>query len=135
MKTLTALIAGLLFGAGLVLSGMTDPANVLGFLDIGGDWNPALAFTMASAILVAAPAFFYARRREARVAGDLATKPAAMRITAPLIIGSIVFGLGWGLTGICPGPGLILLTTLTPGAFVFVACMLAGMVAATRFRP
>jgi len=134
MKSLTALVAGLLFGAGLVISGMTDPANVLGFLDIGGYWNPALAFTMASAILVAAPAFLHARRRDAEDTGDSASKPPAMRMTAPLIIGSIVFGLGWGLSGICPGPGLMLLTTLAPGAFVFVGCMLAGMVAATRIR-
>lgn len=136
MKTLTALSAGLLFGAGLLLSGMANPANVLAFLDVAGDWNPALALTMGGAIAVAAPAF-YLRRRRARDAGGAASSrlasPPSAGVDRPLLAGAALFGTGWGLSGICPGPGLLLLTTLTPGAFVFVASMIAGMFLARRF--
>jgi len=136
MKTLTALSAGLLFGAGLLLSGMADPANVLAFLNITGEWNPALALTMSGAIAVAAPAF-YLRRRRAGDAGGASSGRVAIRTSAgvdrPLLAGAANFGTGWGLSGICPGPGLLLLTALTPGAFVFVASMIAGMFLARRF--
>jgi len=129
VKPLAALLAGLLFGFGLVLSGMAEPANVLAFLDITGDWNPALAATMAAAIAVLAPASYYARRNP--VAGP-ALAPG--RIDPPLVAGAVVFGVGWGLAGICPGPGLLLLTTLAPGAFVFVAAMVAGWLIGGRIR-
>jgi uncharacterized membrane protein YedE/YeeE len=135
MKLVTAFLAGVLFGAGLVLSGMTNPANVLAFLDVAGNWNPALALTMGGAIAVAAPAF-YVRRRRANVvvSGNVASAPRA-GIDGRLLAGAAIFGVGWGLGGICPGPGLVLLTTLAPGAFVFVASMIAGAFLARRPTP
>ncbi|MFO1376676.1 MAG: DUF6691 family protein [Steroidobacteraceae bacterium] len=132
MKAVAALVAGLLFGSGLLLSGMTNPANVLAFLDVGGDWNPALALTMAGAIAVAAPAFLFLRRRHLTLRGEFAVVADKGAIDRPLLVGSMIFGLGWGLSGICPGPGLVLLAGLTPAAFVFVAAMLAGMFAGMR---
>jgi hypothetical protein len=135
MKLVTALVAGALFGAGLVLSGMADPANVIAFLDVAGDWNPALALTMGGAIAVAAPAFYYRRRHANGVAnGDFASAPR-VGIDRRLLAGAAIFGVGWGLSGICPGPGLVLLTTLAPEAFVFVASMIAGMFLARRASP
>ena len=135
MKALTALAAGLLFGAGLLLSGMANPANVLAFLDVAGEWNPALALTMGGAIAVAAPAFYLRRRRAGdsggAASGRIASPPSA-GVDRPLLGGAAIFGTGWGLSGICPGPGLLLLTTLTPGAFVFVTAMIAGMFLARR---
>ena len=104
MRFLTALIAGALFGSGLLLSGMANPAVVLGFLDIAGAWNPALAFTMAGAILVAAPAFYFVRRNHHAVDGVAVSLPDRSRIDAALVGGATIFGLGWGLSGICPGP-------------------------------
>ena len=134
MKALTALAAGLLFGAGLLLSGMANPANVLAFLDVAGEWNPALALTMSGAIAVAAPAFYLRRRAGdsgGAASGRIASPPSA-GVDRPLLGGAAIFGTGWGLSGICPGPGLLLLTTLTPGAFVFVTAMIAGMFLARR---
>lgn len=127
MKGLTAFCAGVLFGAGLLLSGMTNPSNVLAFLDVAGDWNPALALTMAGAIAVAAPAFYYRRRQAGAVSAGTAWSVRGAGIDRRLLAGAGIFGIGWGLSGICPGPGLVLLTTLAPGAFVFVASMIAGM--------
>jgi uncharacterized membrane protein YedE/YeeE len=132
MKRLTAFCAGALFGAGLLLSGMTDPANVLAFLDVFGDWNPALALTMGGAIAVAAPAFYYQQRRRIMVTSGCATNAARAGIDGQLLTGAGIFGIGWGISGICPGPGLVLLTTLAPGAYVFVATMIAGMFLAGR---
>lgn len=128
MRFLTALVAGLLFGAGLLVSGMANPANVLGFLDITGDWNPALAFTMAGAIAAAAPAFYIVRRRQRAAAEGSADPPR--RIDGMLVGGAATFGIGWGLSGICPGPGLVLLTSRTQAAVLFVAAMLVGMLVA-----
>lgn len=127
MKFVAALAAGILFGSGLLLSGMTNPANVLAFLDVGGDWNPALALTMAGAIAVAAPAFLILRRRHLTLRGEFVVIADKAPIDRPLLAGAAIFGVGWGLSGICPGPGLVLLTGLTPAAFVFVGAMLAGM--------
>jgi uncharacterized membrane protein YedE/YeeE len=124
MKQLTALLAGLLFGAGLLVSGMANPQVVLGFLDVAGHWNPALAFTMGGAIAVAAPAFWWARRSGPTAA--LAPAPG-LRIDARLLAGSALFGIGWGLSGICPGPGLLLLASWTLPAWAFVAAMALGM--------
>ncbi len=132
MRTVTALCAGLLFGAGLLLSGMAEPANVLAFLDVAGEWNPALALTMGGAIAVAAPAFYLHRRRAGSAATRGNASPPSAGVDRPLLAGAGIFGVGWGLSGICPGPGLLLLTTLTPGAFVFVASMIAGMFLARR---
>jgi uncharacterized membrane protein YedE/YeeE len=122
---LTALIAGMLFGAGLLLSRMCDPQRVLAFLDVAGRWNPALAFTMGGAIIVAAPAFFYVRRRRIDLLGNIIELPDRHRIDRPLILGSAIFGLGWGLSGICPGPALLLLTGGTVQSVVFVSGVIA----------
>ena len=121
------LLSGLLFGAGLLLSGMSDPQKVLAFLDVAGAWNPALAFVMGGAILVTLPAFAYVRRRGQTVFADPAVLPARQGLNAPLLYGSVLFGLGWGLSGVCPGPGLLLAAVNAPGALIFVAAMLAGM--------
>jgi len=123
---LTALIAGLLFGAGLLLSRMCDPQRVLAFLDVAGQWNPALAFTMGGAVLVAMPAFYFVRKRHVDLFGTATTLPDRFKITARLLGGSAIFGVGWGLSGICPGPGLLLLTGGTTQSAVFVAGIVAG---------
>jgi hypothetical protein len=135
MNFLTALIAGVLFGAGLLLSGMTNPATVLSFLDITGAWNPALALTMGGAIAVAAPAFALMRRRGKTLTGERVDLPDRTRIDAPLLVGSALFGLGWGLAGICPGPGLIQLTGLGLHAVLFVAAMAVGMLLSGFAKP
>jgi uncharacterized membrane protein YedE/YeeE len=127
VRFLTAFVSGLLFGAGLLLSGMANPQVVLGFLDIAGAWNPALMFTMAGAIALAAPACFYVRRGGRTLGGDAVELPNRTRITAALLGGAFIFGLGWGMSGICPGPGLLLVTGASPGALVFIVAMLAGM--------
>ena len=132
MELITALVAGLLFGAGLLLSGMADPSVVQGFLDVAGQWNPALAFTMGGAILVAAPAYRYARARGARIDGGPLDLPTRTELDADLVVGAAVFGVGWGLCGICPGPSLLLLTSGQAGAVVFVLAMCAGLWIASR---
>jgi uncharacterized membrane protein YedE/YeeE len=129
---LAALFAGLLFGAGLLMSRMCDPERVLAFLDIAGPWNPALAFTMGGAVLVAAPAFYFVRKRGADLRGSPTTLPDRFKITPRLIGGSAIFGVGWGLSGICPGPSLLLLTGGSVSAVVFVAAILAGFFASSR---
>jgi uncharacterized protein len=126
---LTALLAGLLFGSGLLLSRMCDPQRVLGFLDVVGRWNPALAFTMAGAIIVATPAFFYVRGRRVDLLGVLTQLPDRYTIDRRLITGSAIFGIGWGLSGICPGPGLLLLIGGTVQSVVFVCGLIGGFLA------
>lgn len=125
MTALVALLAGMLFGAGLLLSGMTNPANVLAFLDVTGEWRPSLLYTMAAAIAVAAPAFAVVRRRGTSLRGDVVAAWKS-RVDARLLAGSAIFGIGWGLSGICPGPGLVLLATGTVQALAFVGGVLAG---------
>ena len=127
MKILAALLAGLVFGLGLLVSGMADPAKVLGFLDIAGDWDPSLAFVMAGAIAVAMPAFAVARRRERSSLRLPMRLPPERRVDARLLAGGVLFGIGWGIAGFCPGPGLVALGAGRPEALVFVAAMLAGM--------
>ena len=129
MNFVSALVAGLLFGSGLLMSGMTDPQRVLGFLDVAGDWNPALMFTMGGAIATAAPAFWLGRRRKKTLRGEPIELPDRHRIDARLLGGSSLFGVGWGLSGLCPGPALIVLTGFSPQALVFGVCLLVGMLA------
>ncbi|MEX3634620.1 DUF6691 family protein [Paraburkholderia sp. BR14320] len=128
MAIFTALLAGLLFGLGLMVSGMSNPAKVLGFLDIAGRWDPSLAFVMVGAIVVASLAFFVARRRKRSLLGLPVQLPASTTITPRLVLGSAVFGIGWGLAGFCPGPALVALGAGYPKAIGFVAAMVAGMV-------
>ncbi len=134
MNLVTALLAGVLFGTGLLVSGMVDPGVVLGFLDVAGAWNPALGFTMAGAILVAAPAYYWVRRHGRTLAGESVSLPDRTKIDGPLLAGAAIFGLGWGLSGICPAPGLLLASGLDPLALAFLAAMLAGMWLAWRWR-
>jgi uncharacterized membrane protein YedE/YeeE len=126
-RNIFALGAGLIFGLGLCLSGMYEPAKVIGFLDLDGAWDPSLAFVMGGAIVVALPAFFVARRRAAAWIGGAIDLPRAQAIDAPLVVGSAVFGIGWGLGGVCPAPGVADLGFLNPGAAIFVVSMAAGM--------
>ncbi|MBB3014783.1 DUF6691 family protein [Cupriavidus alkaliphilus] len=127
MGTLMALLAGLVFGIGLILSGMANPAKVLGFLDLAGTWDPSLAFVMAGAILVGVGAFALARRRRRSWLGLPMQWPALATVTPRLLLGSAAFGIGWGLAGFCPGPALVALGAGYAKAWGFVAAMLAGM--------
>ncbi|WP_454908552.1 DUF6691 family protein [Variovorax gossypii] len=127
MIALASLLAGLVFGLGLVVSGMANPAKVLGFLDLAGSWDPSLAFVMAGAIAVAMVGFLAARRRALSLLGAEMRMPSARRIDRRLVLGSLLFGVGWGIAGFCPGPGLVALGMGETKALVFVAAMLAGM--------
>ncbi|WP_426396893.1 DUF6691 family protein [Ralstonia sp. R-29] len=127
MATIMALVAGLLFGVGLIVSGMANPAKVLGFLDLAGRWDPSLAFVMAGAIAVGTLAFLIAGRRGRSWLGRPIQWPTATGITTRLVLGSAVFGIGWGLAGFCPGPALVALGAGVPKAIGFVGAMLVGM--------
>ena len=129
MRNLIALAVGLVFGAGLCVSGMTEPAKVLGFLDIAGLWDPSLAFVMGGAVAVGPVAFALAKRRRIALNGEPMQLPAARAIDAPLVVGALIFGVGWGLAGICPGPAIVDVGFLNPRALVFVAAMALGMLA------
>ncbi len=128
MRNLIALVSGLVFGLGLIASGMTDPARIKGFLDLFGRWDPSLALVMGGAIAVALPAFAFARRRTTSWSGERMEIPASTRIDRRLIVGGLLFGIGWGLGGLCPGPALVALSGGLGAAWIFVAAMLAGMV-------
>ncbi|MFJ3044773.1 DUF6691 family protein [Herbaspirillum chlorophenolicum] len=119
--------SGLLFGLGLMLSGMADPAKVLGFLDLAGNWDPSLAFVMIGAIGVGVFAFAVARRRKSSWLGLPMQLPTATGITPRLLAGSALFGIGWGVAGFCPGPALVALGMGEGKAIAFVLAMLAGM--------
>ncbi len=123
----TSFLAGLVFGLGLIVSGMADPAKVLGFLDLAGAWDPSLAFVMAGAVAVAAAAFALAKKRTASFLGAAMKLPGSRDIDRRLVIGSVLFGIGWGVAGFCPGPGLVALGMAEVKALVFVVAMLAGM--------
>ena len=127
MTLLVSLLTGLVFGIGLIVSGMADPAKVLGFLDLAGAWDPSLAFVMAGAIAVGVVAFAVARRRTASFLGAEMKLPTARQIDRRLVAGSVVFGIGWGVAGFCPGPGLVALGMGEIKAVLFVAAMLVGM--------
>jgi uncharacterized protein len=127
MKVFTALVAGLLIGAGLLVSGMTDPANVIGFLDVFGEWRPKLAFVIGAAILTAAPSFMFVRQSRRNLLGVPTQLPDPRRIDRPLLAGATIFGVGWGLSGICPGPGIVLLASGHGMAYLFIAAVVAGM--------
>ncbi|CAJ0702352.1 DUF6691 family protein [Ralstonia sp. 22086] len=128
MAAITALLAGLLFGLGLMISGMANPAKVQGFLDLAGRWDPSLAFVMIGAIAVGSLAFFIAKRRKRSLLGLSMQLPASTVVTLRLVLGSASFGIGWGLAGFCPGPALVALGAGYPKAIGFVAAMVAGMV-------
>ncbi|MGY3488532.1 putative membrane protein YedE/YeeE [Bradyrhizobium sp. USDA 4011] len=133
MRLLASFVCGLIFGAGLLISGMTDPQKVLGFLDLFGAWDATLAFVMAGAVAVAATGFAIARRRTAPAFSARFHWPDRSDIDAPLVGGAILFGIGWGLAGICPGPALVNLAGLSLPIVVFVVAMLAGMIGQNLF--
>ena len=127
MQRITEFVAGLLFGLGLLLSGMSDPGKVLGFLDLLGSWDPSLALVMAGAILVGMLAFTVAKKRTINFLGGALHLPTASQIDRRLVIGALLFGAGWGLAGFCPGPSLVSMFSGQPKAAVFVLAMVIGM--------
>ena len=120
-------LVGLLFGLGLMLSGMTDPGKVIGFLDLFGSWDPSLALVMGGAIAIGVFAFGMAKKRTTNFFGGVLRFPANNQIDKPLVIGSLMFGAGWGIAGFCPGPAIVSMAAGQPKALLFVAAMLAGM--------
>ena len=127
MPVIAALICGFVFGLGLLISGMVQPTKVLGFLDIFGAWDPSLAVVMLAALVFASLGFRLARRRKQPILAKQSVLPTKTAIDRQLIIGSVLFGIGWGLAGLCPGPALENLATLSPRVFAFVLAMTAGM--------
>ena len=127
MWIVAPLFCGLIFGAGLLISGMVQPTKVLGFLDIFGAWDPSLAVVMAAALAVSIPGFRLASGRSRPLLETQNFWPTKNQIDRPLIVGAALFGVGWGLVGLCPGPALESLATLSPGVLVFVAAMAGGM--------
>ena len=127
MFGLSALLSGLVFGLGLIVSGMANPAKVLGFLDLAGAWDPSLALVMGGAILVGFFAFLIAKKRTRSFIGAEMKLPTTSSIDSRLLTGSALFGAGWGVAGFCPGPGLVALGMGEPKALVFVGAMLVGM--------
>jgi len=127
MRRTIEFLVGLVFGWGLLLSGMTDPGKVQGFLDLFGHWDPSLALVMGGAIAVGIFAFALARRRTSAILGGPIRLPASNEIDRRLIAGSLIFGAGWGLAGFCPGPGIVAMAAGEIKAAVFVAAMLVGM--------
>jgi uncharacterized membrane protein YedE/YeeE len=127
LDTLSSFIVGLIFGIGLILAGMTNPAKVIGFLDITGTWDPSLAFVMGGGILVAIVAFRFAKKRTVNFLGGAMRMPTSDMIDKRLVIGSLLFGAGWGMAGFCPGPALTSMGTGNPKAVIFVIAMIVGM--------
>jgi hypothetical protein len=129
-----SLASGTLFGLGLTVSHMINPAKVLGFLDVAGDWDPSLAFVMLGALIVATPAYLVSRRLRAPLCAEEFARPAPTRIDRRLIAGALLFGIGWGLVGYCPGPALASIGLGGGRTLLFVAAMLAGMAVYTGFN-
>ncbi len=127
MKLAASLLAGWLFGLGLAISGMLDPARVLGFLDVAGHWDPSLAFVLGGAVCVSAIGYAASRRMAAPAFAARFDIPTGRTLDAPLLAGSALFGVGWGLGGFCPGPAIASLALGAPRSLLFVASMLAGM--------
>jgi uncharacterized membrane protein YedE/YeeE len=122
-----ASICGLIFGAGLVVSGLAQPAKVLNFLDLAGRWDPSLLFVMAAALAVSGAGYWLAGHRARPLLAPAHLWPTRTDVDPPLVLGAVMFGVGWGLTGLCPGPALVDLATMTPGIIGFVAAMIGGM--------
>ena len=133
-RTLSAFIAGLLFGVGLAVSQMTNPLEVLGFLDVAGDWDASLMLVLGGAVTVTFIAFRFVLRRTEPIFDSQFHLPKLSTVDKKLIGGSALFGVGWGIAGYCPGPGLASLSTLNPEAIVFVATLLAGMLVYRTFE-
>lgn len=127
MNASTSLLAGLLFGVGLIVSGMTNPAKIIGFLDLFGKWDPSLAFVMGGALLVGSIAFRFAGKRQRALLGIPINIPTKRDIDRRLVLGNLTFGIGWGLAGYCPGPAVASLATGGSKPWIFFLAMLAGM--------
>jgi uncharacterized protein len=132
LRNVSAFAAGLAFGIGLIVSGMTRPSKVLAFLDVFGDWDPSLLFVMGGAVGVYA--IGYGLRREKPIAADAFAVPSTGKVDARLLLGAAVFGVGWGISGYCPGPAVVSLGAGSIGVFVFLACVLAGMALTRLFE-
>ena len=133
LPTISSFALGILFGLGLSISEMTDPARVIGFLDIAGRWDPTLICVMGGALAVTLPLFPWIQKRQKSLLGEPLQLPSQTRIDARLIIGAAIFGIGWGLAGLCPGPALANLASASPGIALFVLAMIAGQWLAIRF--
>jgi uncharacterized membrane protein YedE/YeeE len=131
-RTIYAAGAGLIFGLGLAIAGMTEPDKVLAFLDLAGDWDPSLALVMAAALAIALPGFHRAQRRERALCGDPLQLPRPREVDAPLVLGAAMFGIGWGLAGYCPGPALANLARGSSELLYFLPAMLAGSMLVAR---
>jgi uncharacterized membrane protein YedE/YeeE len=127
MKNIITLLAGLIFGLGLIISGMTNPAKVIGFLDIAGLWDPSLMFVMLGGIAVAFVGFKFVQNKSQTIFDDAIHLPGTTHISKELVIGSLLFGAGWGLAGFCPGPALVAMGAGYKEAFIFVMAMMVGM--------
>lgn len=127
MQIIAAFIVGLIFGIGLIVSGMTDPSKVIGFLDLAGRWDPSLGLVMAGAVMVGLLAFPFATRRDRSLLGNAMRLPTATQIDRRLVLGGLAFGVGWGLAGYCPGPALASLASGGAKPLIFSAAMLAGI--------
>lgn len=127
MKIFLALLSGLLFGCGLIVSGMSDPSKVLGFLDLAGKWDPSLALVMGGAVVIGSLVFPFATARQNSILGNSMPLPPATRIDRRLVVGALTFGVGWGLAGYCPGPALASLAQGGAKPWVFFIAMVAGM--------
>lgn len=128
MLALVSFVCGLIFGFGLLISGMTQPSKILGFLDIFGRWDPTLAFVMAAALAISGIGFAMVRQRRRPVLAAQHLWPTRTDVDRPLVVGSVLFGIGWGLVGLCPGPALVNLAGLMPSVMVFVFAMASGMI-------
>lgn len=124
---ITAGLAGLLLGLGLILSGMANPAKVIGFLDVAGPWDPSLGLVMGGGLVVGSIGFALLKKQPMTLLGEPLNLPTSRKIDIRLIMGSVLFGIGWGITGICPGPGLVLLGAGIPEGVIYVASLLVGM--------
>ena len=134
MQRMIEFILGLLFGLGLLISGMTDPSKVLGFLDLAGTWDPSLVFVMGGGVMVGVLGFAWAKKRSTSLSGQALQWPDLVHIDRPLVVGSLMFGVGWGLAGFCPGPALVSMAAGHDKALVFVLTMVAGMVLQDRLK-
>ncbi|EPA8651117.1 DUF6691 family protein [Photobacterium damselae] len=132
---LVALSSGLLFGAGMMISQMVDPAKVIGFLNIAGDWDPSLAFVLGGALLVFAPGYYFlVKPRQQPVLAEKFSLSQLKSIDRPLVIGAMLFGIGWGVSGVCPGPALTSISSLNPTLLLFVIAMVCGIVVSQRIK-
>ncbi|MEN9866944.1 MAG: hypothetical protein RL748_2534 [Pseudomonadota bacterium] len=133
MLIIVAALAGLVFGLGLIVAGMADPSKVLAFLDLAGNWNPSLALVMVGAIGVAALPFALMRNRKTSLLGAPLQIPASRQLDRRLIVGSLIFGVGWGIAGICPGPALVLVGSGVAKGVGFLLALLVGILIADKF--